>query len=101
MSSLFSRYLNQVIDEGIAGAKKSYPNPEQKSKLDGSIAGFEACRGKTLEEIQEIATEIDEYQQQAFREHHDEYWYFRCYQAEVQFVLSRLRTMIFLTNGNM
>jgi hypothetical protein len=50
----YHEFLERVVDEGIAAAKAYYTRPEQKQKLDGSIAGFEACRGKTPPELKEL-----------------------------------------------
>ena len=38
----YLNFLNEVINQGIAGVKLHYPDPDDKIKLNGAIAGFEA-----------------------------------------------------------
>jgi hypothetical protein len=44
--------IDQIVDRGIAECRKVYRNSAQK--LDATIKGFEACRGKTVEELKEL-----------------------------------------------
>ena len=53
----YNDFLDSIINQGIASAKRDYVAGE---KLDGSIAGFEACRNKTYEEIVDILEEVNE-----------------------------------------
>lgn len=82
----YNEFLNRVIDDGIAAAKADYKN--DKNKLEGSIAGFEACRNKMPTELLEVWKETNAYVTNAFAEHDDaeKYWWFRCYQLEVEWV---------------
>lgn len=46
--------LERIINDGIEAAKEDYgrkDSPENKARLKGSIEGFEACRGKTPEQL--------------------------------------------------
>lgn len=54
----YYEFLNRVIDEGIDAAKADYTDPTDKQRLDGSIAGFEACRKKLPEELVELWTDV-------------------------------------------
>ena len=36
----FATFLERVVDDGIQAAKDDYTRPEQRPKLEGSIAGF-------------------------------------------------------------
>lgn len=47
----FDKFLTKVIDMGIVAVKRDYIRPDQKAILKGSIAGFEACRGKNTLEL--------------------------------------------------
>lgn len=47
-------FINKIVDLGIEAAKRDYKRPEQKPLLDGSIAGFEACRDKSVVELPKI-----------------------------------------------
>jgi len=76
-------FLNQVINNGIISAKQDYSSIRQKNKLDGALTGFEACRNKKPEELLEIYKEISAY---VTGENRENYLWFRCYQAEVEWV---------------
>jgi len=41
------RHAQPIIDDGIEAARLDYPKPGDILKREGSIAGFEACRGKS------------------------------------------------------
>jgi len=85
----YDEFLNTIIDNGIAGAKTDYTEEQQREHLEGSIAGFEACRNKFPHELIEVYHESNEYANKAFFERDaDKYWWFRCYQLEVEWVLN-------------
>src|SRR5689334_10677254 len=87
----YEYFLNSIINDGIEGAKCDY---NEGNKLQGAIDGFEACRNLNIEELKSLLKRTNDYVQQAFRENHDNYWYFRCYQAEIEFVISRMSVYI-------
>lgn len=84
--------IESVIDRGIEAARRDYSRPDQQSKLEGAIAGFEACRRKCPAGI---ARELDLARRHT-REARarvdlgeisgDEYWRTRCFEAEVEWV---------------
>lgn len=85
----YDEYLNKIIDDGIAAAKRDYSEPRQASKLKGSIAGFEACRGLQPTGIAALLRERHDVTRQAFRDRtrgSDAYWEIRCFEAEVEWV---------------
>lgn len=90
----FAAFLERVIEDGIAAARADYTKPEQKSKLEGSIEGFEACRGKTPAELASLLDQVARNRQQAFMRLHEqeistqEYWKTRCREAEIEWVLN-------------
>jgi hypothetical protein len=47
-------FLERVINEGIEAATADYTKPTDKSRLTGSIEGFEMCRGKTPPELRDL-----------------------------------------------
>lgn len=62
--------LNQIIDDGIEAARADYPQPSDRLKLEGSVQGFEECRGKSPAKILELLTDagkktIEAYAQQS------------------------------------
>lgn len=86
----YGSFLKRVIDEGIAAATEDYtknPDPAFNSdRLEGSIAGFNACRDKLPHELVEVYKEATEYAHQAFCDRSEKYWWFRCYQIEIEWV---------------
>jgi hypothetical protein len=91
----YLQFINRVIDEGINAAKKDYTKPEEKTRLEGSIAGFEACRNKMPHELIEVDDEARQYAHQAYFERDSEkYWWFRCYQLEVEWVMNCVSAML-------
>lgn len=54
----WDNFINQIVDMGIAAAKRDYTRPDQKALLDGSIAGFEACRDKSVTELARILVDL-------------------------------------------
>ncbi len=94
----YKEFLKQVIDSGIEGAKQSYAKNQRKDMLEGSIAGFEACRGKGPDELRVIFNEVESYQRQAMIDRSDNYWFFRCYQAEVEWVCNLVSALLHVNN---
>jgi hypothetical protein len=79
-------FLKRVIDDGIAAAKADYNKPEEKERLDGSVEGFEACRGKDPAALFELLTKAQRRTAEARDERLNEYWRSRCFEAEVEWV---------------
>lgn len=85
----FETFLSRVIKEGIEAAKGDYTRLDQKTKLKGSIAGFEACRGKSPIELGKLLKEADAKTTAHMREERDDvegYWEVRCFAAGVEWV---------------
>jgi hypothetical protein len=92
----YKEFLEKTINAGIQAAKADYPSADQKNKLEGSIAGFEACRGKTPEELKEVFHESVSYANSAYKERDSEkYWWFRCYQLEVEWVCNVISAVLY------
>lgn len=89
-------FLNKVIDEGIEAATNDYIEEKYKLHLEGSIAGFEACRNKTPSELLEIWEECQEYilKVPGNRKDMDKYWWFKCYQLEVEWVCNVISVVL-------
>jgi hypothetical protein len=90
----YNEFLNRVIEEGIEAVKTDYIKPEDKNCLDGSIAGFEACRDKLPDQLVEIWQKASDDMNDAFHEQEDNYWWFRCYEAEVEWVCNVVTAML-------
>ena len=82
----YSDFLNRVIDEGIEAARADYTKPEQKEMLEGSLKGFEACRGKDIKELLALLIKAQADTQRAFREQVADYWRVRCREGEIEWV---------------
>lgn len=55
-------------------------------KLRGSVAGFEACRGQSLDGLRDVLEAAKTATRDAYAREADDYWWFRCYQLEVEWV---------------
>jgi len=85
----YEDFLRSVIEDGIEAATRDYTKPDQAHKLAGSLAGFEACRGKSPEELAVLLLEIRrKVAIMRFKPLDDErdYWHWRCHEAEVEWV---------------
>lgn len=86
----FTSFLNRLVDDGIEAARESYSRPDQKQKLDGSVAGFEACRScretHIHQDLSELLDAARTATQAAHRDEEDGYWWYRCYELEVEWV---------------
>lgn len=78
----WDEFLTKIIDDGIAAARKDYADSPEK--LKGSVAGFEACRGRDPAGLMELRSQAAEATARAFRERVNNYWEIRCYEAEVE-----------------
>lgn len=93
-NTVYFLILNQTIESGIFQAKQSYYRIDDFHKLEGSIAGFEACRNCSLQQISDLIKESNDYVQEARLKNLDNYWFFRCYNAEVYFVYKKLELLL-------
>ena len=93
----YDEFLTQVIDGGVAGVRKDYV--DDISKREGSVAGFEACRGKQPVELRAVLTLARKQANDAFWASQEgqkdpdgrgkgpnHYWYWRCFELEVEWV---------------
>ena len=96
--------LNRIIDEGIAGARQDYNKPDQSSKLQGSIEGFDACRGRKVSELTMLLLSSEENSRRAYFANLkeissiDEYWRLQCFAAEIEWVCN-VMSAVLETNG--
>lgn len=76
-------FITKVVDIGIAAARVDYA--KHPIKLRGAIAGFEACRNLDLESLA-LLLKSTRTATLAARDVPDTYWWFRCYELEVEWV---------------
>lgn len=90
----YNEFLTRIIDEGIAAATADYTDPKDKERLEGSIAGFNACRNQLPEQLVETWSEANKKCNDAFFEQRENYWWFRCFQLEVEWVCNVVSAML-------
>ena len=101
----YELFLGRIIDDGIEAARHDYRDAPgmslRRPKREGSVAGFEACRGKQPHELAQLLAAAQTQTAQARRvtaESRDmeasEYWYHRCYEAEVEWVCNCVSALL-------
>jgi hypothetical protein len=80
----FKDFLARVIDDGIKAASESYK--DRPMKLEGAIAGFEACRCKTVFELRQRLHAAANAKNLARVVDRTRYWYYVCYHAEIEWI---------------
>ncbi len=83
-------FLNRVIGRGIEAAKRDYKG----DKLKGAIRGFEECRGKDSVALAALLKQANEDTRKAHRERRADFWYWRCREAEVEWVCNVLSAVM-------
>jgi len=78
--------LNIIIKDGIEAVRLDYTRPDQKQKRDGSILGFEECRDRTPAQLVALLGESHTMTMDKFRDQAEDYWYWRCRDAEIEWV---------------
>src|SRR3974390_2587639 len=90
----YHTFLARVIDDGIAAAKRDYSRPDQLQKLEGSIAGFEACRDLQPRDLRDELESSRVTTQDTYVNMRANYWRDRCYEAEVEWVCNVVSAML-------
>lgn len=90
----YEEFLDQAINEGIKAAKSDYTDPKDKDRLDGSIAGFEACRKKNPTDLADVFQKASEDMNKAQIEQKDNYWWYACFQSEVEWICNVVSAML-------
>jgi len=88
----YKAFLDRIIDDGEAWAERDYG--EGNLKLAGAIAGFEACRDKEPKEIRELLDKAHVETMEAAGRKDAKYWWFRVYEAEVEWVANCVSAML-------
>lgn len=82
--------LNAVIDDGIEECRHTYLRPDQRDKLQGALEGFEACRGKSDEELLETLQRYDALVRAKMEQRAGDYWRHRMAMLQVEWTLNVL-----------
>ena len=93
----YDGFLNQVIEEGIVAAKADYCKPEDVDKLKGSLLGFEECRGKDLTGLAMLLDEARKKTVEKHMERAPDYWYWRCREGEIDWVVNVVSALMLAT----
>lgn len=83
-------FVNRLVSNAMNSVAQTYSQPGQREKLEGSLAGLNACLNQKLEGLREVLAEINEYVHLAAKERWENYWWFRLYQAQVEFIINRV-----------
>ena len=92
----YDDFLIRIIDDGIEAAKADYTKPEESHKLEGSLAGFELCRGQSPTELLSLFYDARSEVSRLLREQADlkTYWYAVCREAEIEWVCNCVGAML-------
>ncbi len=78
--------LTKIINIGIEAMRRDYDRPDQHQKRQGSIHGFNECRNKSVSELAALLAQAGTRMLEAHRDQAEDYWYWRCRQAEIDWV---------------
>lgn len=95
----FEEVLNTTIEIGIIACKEDYSSLEDKERREGSVKGFEDCRGLGYNELIELLKLSSEYSHEAFIKRLDNQSYFQCYYAEIEWVLNVMSAYKIINGG--
>jgi len=82
-----ARGRDQLLDDGIAAARVDYA--KDPVRLAGALEGFDACRGKTPEDLTKLLVKSNRRASRAMDRKDDtldDYWKARCFALEVEWV---------------
>jgi len=88
----YDQLLDRIISDGIAEVRKTYTDPKERHKRDGAIEGFEACRGKTPDQLVELWQEAGRRADRLMDATTpvEAHWQHRYFQLQVEFTLNVL-----------
>jgi len=98
MGIKYEQFLDRVISLGIEAVTISYP--EDPAKLRGAIAGFEACRGRSLGDFGPLLEHATKRRREASARttagemFMEEYFEARCYEAEIEWVANCVSVLL-------
>jgi hypothetical protein len=92
-------FLNAIIDDGQDEVRTEYLRPDQSMKREGALDGFEACRAQQTDQLLTIHRYATERTQWARVERRADYWYWRLYEAQVEWVLNVISAALYANGG--
>ena len=85
--------LKTIIDVGIEAVKTDYKDDLQK--MEGSIAGFEACRNLEPSQLGNLLNSCHKATHNAYVSQTKDYWFIKCYEAEVDWVCNVISAILY------
>ena len=83
-------FLNLVIDDGLTEVVLAYPGPNGQMRREGCTRGFEDCRGLDGDGLLRLRDDAREATAAAMRGQAPDYWFWRCRELQVEWVLNVL-----------
>jgi len=91
---VYQVFLDKIIETGMEAARVDYCKPKAANKLRGSLAGFEACRGKSLQEIGALLAEARAQEIAARGGDNERYWELVCRSREIEWTANVLSAIL-------
>lgn len=88
------QFLRQTIHLGIEAACKDYAEPDKALKLEGALKGFYECLDQTPAEIAQLLFHAGNDTHNKARAQAPDYWYWRCREAEIEWVANVLSAFL-------
>lgn len=91
---IYFDFLSKIIDKGQEAARRDY---KKGQKLQGSLAGFEACRKLKPHALQELLNTCRISTIAEYGQHDDDiskYFWYRCYESEVEWVCNCISVIL-------
>ena len=82
----YMSFLAEIIRRGIDACVADYHRPDQENKRDGSVRGFNDCRGLWPDGLVALYAEANQRAQEAHGDDKEDYWYWRCRALEIEWV---------------
>lgn len=90
----FENFVARVVDDGVRAATRDYVQERQAPLLEGSLAGFEACRGLEPGELARLLRAARIKSASAWRQDPEERLWRRGYEAEVEWVCNVVSVLL-------
>ena len=87
----YDQFLDTIVNDGVRAARRDYKGGD---KLKGSVAGFEACRGEGPAGLAVLLDAASAAAREARGREAADYWWFRCYELEVEWVCNCVSAML-------
>lgn len=90
--------LDRIVDDGIVSVREHLSRPDQTDKLDGSVKGFEACRGLSDQELRDLLAACETAWMDARNRRDGDIEWFRWYWLQVEWTANCLSVWLMQQN---